>query len=145
MEHPHEQTLHAYVDKALGRKEEEALCAHLSRCQRCRDEVDALSRLFHDLKHLPEARPSRELTPRILLARQRERGGHRLSVDLASVLFARIGWAAVAVGLLTGILLGRSVGTPFTAPSATLDSSPSLSDPEDPYLGYLLSDNGDIL
>lgn len=146
MEHPHEETLHAYVDQTLGRQEKEALCAHLSQCPQCRREVDELTVLFVGLKHLPSSRPRRNLTTRILLAQQRERWGNLISFDLFSFLFGRIGWAAVAMGLLAGILLGISVGKTRVEPSLTM-SPPSyeVADSEDLYLDYLISDNGDIL
>ena len=146
MEHPQEETLHAYVDQVLDGQEEEALCAHLSRCPQCRREVDELTLLFDELKHLPASGPNRRLTTRILLAQQRERWGNLTSFDLFSFLFGRIGWTAVGVGLLAGILLGISVGKTWMGPSSTTPTySYVMTDSEDPYLGYLISDNGDIL
>lgn len=146
MGHPQEEILHAYVDQTLGKQEEEALCTHLSRCPQCSREVEELTLLFEDLKHLPSSGPNRTLTTRILLAQQREKWGNRISFDLFSFLFGRIGWAAVAVGLLAGIFLGFSVSRTWVEPSLTM-SIPSyeVADSEDLYLDYLISDNGDIL
>ncbi|BCS94413.1 hypothetical protein DSLASN_00450 [Desulfoluna limicola] len=146
MEHPQEKSLHAYVDQTLASQEKEALCAHLSRCPQCRREVEELTLLLKDLRHLPTSGPNRTLTTRILLAQQREKEGTRISFDLFSFLFGRIGWAAVAVGLLAGILLGFSVSRTWVEPSLTM-SIPSyeVADSEDLYLDYLISDNGDIL
>ncbi len=146
MEHPQEEILHAYVDQTLDSQEEETLRAHLSCCPQCSREVDELTLLFEELKHLPTSGPNRTLTTRILLAQQREKWDNRISFDLFSFLFGRVGWAAVAMGLLTGILLGISVSRTWLEPSLTM-SIPSyeVADSEDLYLDYLISDNGDIL
>lgn len=145
MEHPQEQTLHAYVDQELDRQKEEALCAHLSRCPQCRGKVDELTLLFDELKHLPSPRPNPELTTRILITRQHERWKNFISFDLFAFLFGRIGLTAVAVGLLAGILLGISVNSTWTKPPSPLESSYAITGPGDLYLDYLISDNGDIL
>ncbi|WP_300672486.1 anti-sigma factor [Desulfoluna sp.] len=145
MEHPHEKTLHAYVDRTLDRQREAALHAHLAQCPRCRAEVNELTRLFDEFKHLPAPAPNRELTTRILLARERETRSPYVSFDFFGFLFGRIGWAVVLVGLLTGGLLGYSAQGAWDSNATDLEIASIKADQEDPYLGYLLSDNGDIL
>jgi len=145
MEHPHEKILHAYVDKTLDRQREEDLGAHLAKCPRCRREVSELALLFDELKHLPAPRPDRGMVTRILLARECVEREHPVSLDLFSLLFGRIGWAVVAVGLLAGGILGYSSLEPQGSFKPGPEASYTLATQEDPFLGYLISDNGDIL
>jgi len=145
MEHPQEKDLHAYVDNALDRQGEEAINAHLAHCPRCRREVEELGLLFHELSHLPAPPPDRGMVNRILLSRKREEQNRPVTLDLFRLLFGRVGWAAVAVGLVVGGILGYST-LPAWGPYGTEETaSYTLAAQEDPYLGYLISDNGDLL
>lgn len=145
MEHPHEKTLHAYVDKALDAPGEEAVRAHLSRCPRCRREVNELGRLFDELKNLPAPCTNKGMVTRILKARERQEREAPLSFDLFGLLFGRIGWVVVAVGLLAGVLMGHAALTGWRANFAEMETAYAMADPADSYLGYLISDKGDIL
>ncbi|VFQ42526.1 anti-sigma factor family protein [Desulfoluna butyratoxydans] len=144
MEHPLDETLHAYVDNALDRQGEKAVEAHLSRCPSCRREVDELALLFDDLKGLPSPPPDRKMVTRILLARRREEASRPVTFNLIGALFGRIGWAAVAVGLMAGGLLGYASLTTRGLDRPTQEAAHTLAQ-EDPFLGYLISDNGDVL
>ncbi|SCX76600.1 anti-sigma factor family protein [Desulfoluna spongiiphila] len=145
MEHPQEKELHAYVDKTLDPQGEKAMDAHLAHCPCCRREVDELGLLFHELKHLSAPPPDRGMVTRILLSREREDQNRPLTLDLFRLLFGRMGWAAVAVGLVVGGILGYSA-LPDWKPYDTDKTAPyTLAAQEDPYLGYLISDNGDLL
>ena len=69
-----------------------------------------------------------------------------MPLDLFTVLFGRVGWAAVTVGLLSGILLGIALNrAEVTSPADPSSYAYETTEDQDLYLGYLISNNGDIL
>ncbi len=143
MDHLDEKIIHAYVDQVLNREEALAISAHLVHCTRCRHEVETLTSVVQALAELPVPPPSRGLTPRILKAARGETWETPLSLDRIASLFGPMGWSAMAMGLLAGILLGLCVKGHEISPSP--DSYATVTEAMDIYEGYLISDNGDLL
>ena len=146
MEHPKERILHAYVDQMLDRPEAKAVQGHLAQCPQCQRTVDGLALLFQELAALPSPAASPGFSSRIIQAQQQEGWRQLVPLDLFAFLFGRVGWATVTVGLLSGILLAMALDrTWVTTPASPTSYAYETLEDQDLYLGYLISDNGDIL
>jgi anti-sigma factor RsiW len=99
----------AYADRALAETEAGQVREHVDACESCRQELELLQSDAALLRG--EARPEvpAYITTRVM-ARIRERNGARRARSGLSLVFARVGFVAVAaVGLWLGVGLGRGI------------------------------------
>lgn len=129
MEHLDLERLSRLVDEPPSPAEQN----HLSGCERCRDELEALRRQTSSLRHLPALRPPsrgwEELEERLHAEGLITEGGFQHSGSRAGPVR---GWVQVAAGLvllLGGMGVGMGLGS--TLPES-LTSSFVFSDGEDP-------------
>lgn len=145
-----QQKLDLYARQELAPSARETIEDHLSRCDRCRQELGRLRRLEELLASAPSppvpqgfagrvvARARREPSPVRCPAsighRARERFGHRVRIAVATA-------AALAAGLLVGSYLGFDTWQS--------DGRPAAVDAADPLtgsgLGQLVEPGGDSL
>jgi anti-sigma factor RsiW len=82
-----QEQLSALIDGELNGAELDRVNAHLAACDQCREEAAALRLLKRELRHLAAARPSADLTKRLLaLAASDGLGQSRLPISLQATL-----------------------------------------------------------
>jgi hypothetical protein len=106
MEHLSLETLARLVDDVPDREEAE----HLTRCRRCRDELEALRSQTVSLSHLPDLRPPREGWAR-LEAHLKDEGLIRAENHHSRSPVPWLQAAAAAVLLLVGTGVGLGIGS----------------------------------
>lgn len=98
LSHPNAERLQAFVEESLADAQRAVVDSHLTRCSRCRTEVDELRSLFAALAELPTLAPAEGFADRVM-ARVRVR---RPVLAAASAWLDRVtprstrGWAAAA-------------------------------------------------
>ncbi len=114
-EHP--LRLMAYVDGELDAAAAEAIGRHLQSCAGCRGEVEALRWLQRESSRLSSPEGGESLWPSL-----QERLPHRGR----GVRAVRPAWAAYALLVLVGLLLGAWAGRSVTAETAGLEGESDL-------------------
>ncbi len=123
-----EERLSLYVDGLLNPFDENAVAAHLSRCEACREAVSLWRAIGQSVRRLPRELPPAELRARIFACTTRKQGiGQRL----------RLSWWQLAPACAAGLLLAwwtlpRFIpAPPNTASQLELPRTMSLSDISD--------------
>ncbi len=123
-----EERLSLYVDGLLNPFDENAVAAHLSRCEACREAVSLWRAIGQSVRRLPRELPPAELRARIFACTTRKQGiGQRL----------RFSWWQLAPACAAGLLLAwwtlpRFIpAPPNTASQLELPRTMSLSDISD--------------
>ena len=103
-EHPSQEDLQAYYDRALDPIFFEAVEEHLKSCSYCQSEYAQLQHLAARLESLPEITLNQDLSPAILAKIQK---GPEVPQELT--------WTLLAEGIAAGVVLGLMIPAIRTA------------------------------
>ena len=117
--------MHVWLDGELSAHDARAMTAHVRGCASCAARMDALSTLFDALEALPGLGPDPELVRDTLrAAAEIQPSPIRWWAGLPA-LYKGAGFAAVAMGLLLGIVLYNA--SPFAADQTRGAYTPAIS------------------